>query len=302
MGAGRNIGNRPVAGDNLARAVGMIVLAGLSFSMVGVAVRMSGDVPVYEKVFFRSIVSLVVMGAFAFRGAEKPFARDGQTKMLLLRGAFGTTAMTLYFFAISRLTLADATILNKLSPFFVAVFAVAFLRERLSRHTIPALVVAFLGAGLVIKPQLDIGATAAIAGLLSAAGSGAAYTVVRFLRGKVSPYRVVFFFALVSTVAMVPPMVFRYVAPSGRQLLFMLGAGVFATTGQLFLTLAYHQAPATKISIYNYAHVVFAFLLGLAIWGEVPDALSIVGTVLIVAAAVYNHVKVISVRAVPPPS
>jgi len=280
----------------------MIVLAGLSFSLVGVAIRMSGDVPVYEKVFFRSIVSLVVMGAFALRGHEKPFARDGCVKLLLLRGAFGTVGMTLYFFAISRLALADATILNKLSPFFVTVFAVAFLKEKLSKHTVPALVVAFVGAALVIKPQLDIRAAAATAGLLSAAGSGAAYTVVRFLRGKVSPYRVVFFFALVSSVAMVPPMLLRYVMPTGRQLAFMLGAGVFATTGQLFLTLAYHQAPATKISIYNYAHVLFAFLLGLALWGEVPDAVSIAGAVLILLAAVYNHVRVVGVRAVPPPT
>jgi drug/metabolite transporter (DMT)-like permease len=296
------MGSRRISSDNVARAVGMILLSGLSFSLVGVAVRMSGEVPVYEKVFFRSLVSLVVMGGFAFRGEERLFARDGCARVLLLRGAFGTLGMTLYFFAISRLTLADAAILNKLSPFFVAVFAVAFLKEKLSRHTTPALVLAFAGAVMVIKPQLDVGAAAALAGVLSGAASGAAYTVVRFLSGKVTPHRVVFFFALVSSAAMVPPMLVHYVQPTSSQLLFMLGAGVFATTGQLFLTLAYHQAPATKISIYNYAHVLFAFVLGLALWGEVPDAVSIGGAVLIIVAAVYNHVKVVGFRAVPPPA
>jgi drug/metabolite transporter (DMT)-like permease len=297
-----NIGQAPIDRDNVGRAVAMICLAGVSFSLVGVAVRMSGDVPVYEKVFFRSIVSLVATALIAIRARENPFVRDGRARILIIRGVFGTIGMTLYFFALQHLTLADATILNKLSPFFVALFAVLFLRERLSRHAVPALLCAFAGAALVIKPQLDLAAVPATAGLLSAAASGAAYTVVRFLRGKVSPYRVVFFFALVSTVAMVPPMVVSYVAPTGRELAYLLGAGVFATTGQIFLTLAYHQAPATKISIYNYAHVLFAFLAGLALWGEVPDAVSIAGAGLIVVAAVYNHLKVVGARDVPPPA
>jgi drug/metabolite transporter (DMT)-like permease len=296
------MGHVPVERDNVGRAVLMICLACLSFSFVGVAVRMSGDVPIYEKVFFRSIVSLAATAVIAARAKQNPFARDGRNGILVTRGALGTVAMTLYFFAIERLTLADATILNKLSPFFVAMFAVLFLREKLSKHVLPALAVAFVGAGLVIKPQLDLGALPASAGLLSAVASGTAYTVVRSLRGKVSPYRVVFFFALVSAVATVPPMLFRFVPPTTEQLVYLLGSGVFATTGQIFLTLAYHQAPATKISIYNYSHVIFAFLAGLVLWGEVPDALSIAGAVLIVAAALYNHWKVVSVRAVPPPS
>jgi drug/metabolite transporter (DMT)-like permease len=296
------MGHRLIAADNAGRAVAMICLAGLSFSFVGVAVRLSGSVPVYEKVFFRSIVSLGAMALLAARSRGNPFARDGRIPILIVRGVFGTIAMTLYFFAIERLTLADATILNKLSPFFVAVFAVLFLREKLSKHVLPALLCAFVGAALVIKPQLNLGAVPATAGIMSAAASGAAYTIVRSLRGKVSPYRIVFFFALVSTVAMIPPMVLRYVPPTGEQLAYMLGAGVFATSGQLFLTLAYHQAPATKISIYNYAHVIFAFLAALVLWGEVPDAVSITGAFLIIVAAVYNHWKVVGAHVVPPPT
>lgn len=302
MRSSPNLGVRPVMKDNAARAVLMICLSSLSFALVGVAVRLSGDVPVFEKVFFRSVVSLAVMGFLVLRGGENPFQRDGRTPILVARGVFGTVAMVLYFFAIGRLTLADATILNKLSPFFVVIFAVLFLKERLPRKAALALVCAFVGAAMVIQPQFDLAALPATAGLLSAAASGAAYTIVRFLRGKVSPYRVVFFFALVATVAMVPPMVLSYVRPQRDQLLFMLGAGVFATTGQLFLTLAYHQAPATKISIYNYAHVMFAFLLALVLWGEIPDVVSMCGAVLIVTAAVYNQMMVVGGRAVPPPA
>jgi drug/metabolite transporter (DMT)-like permease len=295
-------GREPVTRDNTTRAVVTIVASGACFACVGAAVRLAGDIPVLEKVFFRGFVSLVAMSVVALRNHENPFVRSPHIPLLVLRGVFGTLGMALYFFALENLTLADAALLNKLSPFFVAAFAVLFLKERLSRYLVPTLVCAFVGAGLVIKPQLDLRALPALAGFLSAVASGAAYTTVRSLRGKVSPYKVVFYLSLVSSVALLPPTVAAYVRPEPGQLLFLLAAGVFATAGQMLLTYAYHQAPATKISIYNYAHVVFAFLLGLVLWGEVPDVLSLVGGVLILAAAVYNHRRVMTEEEVPSPA
>ena len=287
-----SLGGGRVTSDHCGRAILMIILSGLSFSIVAVMVRLAGDVPIYEKVFFRSVVMLGAMGAMAIRSRENPFARSPRVPLLVLRGVFGTTAMFLYFFAIERLTIADATVLNKLSPFFVAIFAVIFIREKLSRYIVPVLVVAFTGAALIIKPQFDLEALPAVGGLVSAAASGAAYTVVRFLRGEEPPYRIVFYFALVSVAVSLPPMLFNFVRPEGAQWLYLVGGGVFATIGQITLTLGYHQAPATRVSIYVYAHILFAFLWGLALWGEMPDALSIVGTVMILLAAVYNYRKV----------
>lgn len=289
-----SLGGGRVESDNCGRAIFMILLSGLSFSLVAVMVRMAGDVPIYEKVFFRSIVMLGAMGAVAVRSRENPFARNPRMRLLIVRGALGTMAMFLYFFAIERLTIADATVLNKLSPFFVTLFAVLFLKEKLSKYIVPVLVVAFTGAALIIKPEFSLDALPAVGGLLSAAASGAAYTMVRHLRGHEPPYRIVFYFSLVSVVVAVPPMIAHFVMPEGLQWLYLFGGGVFATTGQIALTLGYHQAPATRVSIYVYAHIIFAFLLGLVLWGEMPDVLSIVGTCMIMAAAVYNYRKVLA--------
>ena len=291
---GMSLGGGRVTSDHCGRAVLMIILSGLSFSLVAVMVRLAGDIPIYEKVFFRSVVMLGAMGAVAIRSRENPFARSPRLPLLVLRGVFGTTAMFLYFFAIERLTIADATVLNKLSPFFVAMFAVLFLKERLSKYIVPVLVVAFTGAALIIKPQFSLEALPAVGGLISAAASGAAYTVVRLLRGDEPPYRIVFYFSLVSVAVSLPPMLVGFVPPVGAQWLYLIGGGVFATTGQIALTLGYHQAPATRVSIYVYAHILFAFLWGLLLWGEMPDALSIVGTVLIILAAVYNYRRVLA--------
>ena len=270
----------------------MMVLSGLSFALVAVMVRLAGDIPLCEKVLFRSVVMLAVAVALAVRARENLFARNPRMPLLLLRGVFGTIAMFLYFFAIERLNIADATVLNKLSPFFVALFAVLFLREKLSRYIVPVLVVALIGAALVIKPQFNFEALPAIAGFVSAAASGAAYTIVRHLRRNEPPYRIVFYFSLVSVVVSVPLVLLNFVRPEGLQWVYLFGAGVFATTGQFTPTLAYHQAPATRISIYVYVHILFAFVFGLLLWGEIPDALSIVGTLLIITAAMYNYRRI----------
>jgi len=289
MRRGVHIGHAPVTTDNAGRAVVAIILASLSFSMVGVSVRLAGDMPVFEKVFFRSLVSLIAMGAVAMRYRENPFAQGRLIPLLVLRGFFGTAAMTLYFFAIAHLNLADATILNKLSPFFVTIFAVVFLKERLAKHLIPALLLAFAGALLVLKPQFDYHALAAVGGIVSAMCSGAAYTVVRSLRGKLPPYTIVFWFSLVSVAASAVPTALGYIRPDPAQWLALLGAGIFATTGQFALTYAYHQAEASRLSIYNYGHVVFAGIFALMLWGEIPDVLSLAGIALIIGAAVWNH-------------
>jgi len=289
MRRGVHIGHAPVTTDNAGRAVVAIILASLSFSMVGVSVRLAGDMPVFEKVFFRSLVSLIAMGAVAMRYRENPFAQGRLIPLLVLRGFFGTAAMTLYFFAIAHLNLADATILNKLSPFFVTIFAVVFLKERLAKHLIPALLLAFAGALLVLKPQFDYHALAAVGGIVSAMCSGAAYTVVRSLRGKLPPYTIVFWFSLVSVAASTVPTALGYIRPDPAQWLALLGAGIFATTGQFALTYAYHQAEASRLSIYNYGHVVFAGIFALMLWGEIPDVLSLAGIALIIGAAVWNH-------------
>ncbi len=289
-----SLGRGRVTADHCGRAIFMIILSGLSFSLVAVMVRLAGDLPLYEKVFFRSVVMLAATVVLAVRSRENPFARNPRMRLLVLRGMFGTIAMFLYFFAIERLTIADATVLNKLSPFFVALFAVLFLKEKLSRYIVPVMVVAFAGAALIIKPQLSFDSLPAVGGLISAAASGAAYTVVRYLRSDEPPYRIVFFFSLVSVAVALPPMLINFVRPEGSQWLYLIGGGVFATTGQFALTLGYHQAPATRISIYVYVHILFAFLFGLILWGEVPDALSIAGTLLIIGAAVYNYRRVMA--------
>ena len=279
----------PSSQDNMPRAMAWMVLSGLSFALMAVAVKFAGDIPLTMKVFFRNLVTLGITSCVAVNMRQNPFGKTPNARLLILRSLCGLGGVLLYFLALGKLNLADASLLNKTSPFFVLVFAVVFLKEPFERILLPALAAAFLGALLVIKPGFDYELLPAVAGLGSGMFAGLAYTLVRALRGRESPNRIIFTFSLVSTLATLPFLIASFPRPTSIQWLALLATGVFAAGGQYGLTFAYHHARASRISVFTYLHVLFALILGFLIWGERPDAASLVGGSLIVGAAVFIH-------------
>ncbi len=266
-----------------------MVLSGLCFAMMGAAVKLSGDLPLPTKVFFRNLVTLGITSAVAIGLRQNPFGAAAHLKWLLLRSVSGLLGVFLYFLALGQMNLADASLLNKTSPFFVAVFAVLFLGEKLNRTVVVSLVVAFLGAMLVIKPPFDASMLPALAGLGSGLFAGVAYTIVRGLKGRVNPNRIIFYFSLVSCTATLPFLIAAPPSPDRGQWLALIGTGIFAAGGQYGLTYAYHYARASRISIFTYLHVLFALGVGFLIWGERPDVLSWIGGGMIVGAALASQ-------------
>lgn len=277
------------SGDNMPRAMTWMILSGVSFALMGAMVKLSGDVPIMTKVFFRNLVTMLITTAVAVRTGYNPLQSTPHLKRLVLRSLFGLCGVGLYFLALTELNLAEASLLNKTSPFFVTVFAVFFLKEKFNRALIPALLLAFVGAILVIKPRLDITILPAVAGFGSGMFAGMAYTLVRSLKGKESPNKIIFYFSFISTLATLPFLFLFPMSPDKGQWLALIGTGLFAAGGQYGLTFAYHHARASRISVFTYLHVLFSLVVGFMLWNERPDLLSILGGLLIVCGAVISH-------------
>ncbi len=271
------------------RAMAWMVLSGISFALMGAMVKLSGDVPLMTKVFFRNLVTMIITTIVAFRMGINPLGPTPHLKRLILRSLFGLTGVGMYFLALNELNLAEASLLNKTSPFFVTIFAVFFLKEKFNRTLIPALLLAFVGAVLVIKPRFDMTILPAMAGFGSGMFAGMAYTLVRSLKGKESPNKIIFYFSFISTVATLPFLFLFPSIPSTGQWLALLGTGLFAAGGQYGLTFAYHHAQASRISVFTYLHVLFSLIVGFVLWNQRPDLLSILGGILIIFGAVISH-------------
>lgn len=282
--------------ENRSRALWHALASAFSFAVMGVFVKLASEVGVFDKVLFRNVVTLVIAFAVVRRNGRPILGRRENQRALLARSLLGIGGVVCYFWAIDNLFLADAAMLGKLSPFFVAVFAAVFLGEPLQRRVVIALTLGFAGGLLVIKPQFDLHILPALAGAASAVFAGGAYVLLRYLRDREPPETVVFYFSMVTVVGMLPFVVPGFSSPSPIEWLWLLGIGVFAAAGQLNLTAAYRHAPAGPTSLLSYATIIFAALFGWAIWGEMPDVLSLLGGLLILSGGV------LAFRQVPAPA
>ena len=273
------------------KGIMFILLAAFFFSLMSVFVRLSGDVPTMQKAFFRNIVAAVVAVLILVReGAVRPgnpFSMKKEALLpLLLRSIFGTVGILANFWAVDHLGIADANMLNKLSPFFAILMSIFILGEKPNRVEWLSVLLAFIGAAFVAKPSAGIISLPALVGILGGFTAGTAYTYVRKLglQGVKGPV-VVAFFSTFSTLVLLPNLVLNYHSMTLPQTVCLLLAGCSAAGGQLSVTAAYQHAPARDISVFDYSQVIYAAAFGLLLFGEVPDAWSIIGYVIIIGTA-----------------
>ncbi|MEG2868487.1 MAG: DMT family transporter [Terrisporobacter sp.] len=275
------------------KAILLIIISALSFAFMSTFVKLSGDIPSIEKSFFRNLVSCVVAFYIIVKSGDSLFGKRENRKYLLGRALFGTLGIIANFYAIDRLILADANMLNKLSPFFVIIFSFIFLKEKITPKQIMILCVAFLGSLFIIKPSFSLEVIPAIIGVSSAVCAGAAYTFVRFLGPREKGPTIVFFFSFFSIVSTLPFLIVDFTPFTKIQLFYLLMAGVAASVGQFALTAAYKHAPAKEISIYDYTQIIFSAVIGFVIFNQLPDKYSFLGYFLILGASavmfIYNN-------------
>lgn len=274
-----------------------IILSAFFFALMSMFIRLSGDIPSFQKAFFRNFVAMAISVITMIKHHEKPVIKSGNLIYLVMRSICGTVGIICNFYAIDNLNLSDASMLNKMSPFFAIIFSFILLKEKIS--PVQALIVtgAFIGSIFIVKPSSEIlSSPASLVGLLGGMGAGTAYTFVRILgqKGENKSF-IVLFFSAFSCLVFLPFLIFDYHDMTIKQLIFLILAGASAAGGQFSVTSAYCYAPAKEISVYDYSQLIFATILGFFVFGQIPDKLSIIGYAIIISMAVimfiYNNKK-----------
>ena len=266
-----------------------VLIAAFGFSLMSMFIKLAGDLPSFEKAFFRNFVALIFITILMLRSRTSFRPERRNLPALFGRCFFGTLGLLCNFYAIGKLNLPDANMLNKLSPFFAILFSIFILREYPKKVDILSVLAAFIGAVFVVRPTAGIASLPSLAGVLGGLGAGAAYTFVRQMsrKGERGP-EIVMFFSAFTCVCAIPFFAFNFQPMSAKQWIFLLLAGCAAAGGQLSITAAYRHAPAKEISVFDYSQIVYAALWGFLIFGEIPDALSFVGYAIIIGAAVFR--------------
>ncbi len=277
---------------NLKKGILFMIASAFGFALMGVFLKASGDLPVIQKIIFRTYI-IAIASFISLKTMKIKIKVNGNHKLLILRSIFGTLGMMCSYYAIDHLVLSDSAMLFKMSTFFFLLFSYVFLKEKLKKEQFFYILFAFVGVLFVVKPSFSIEVFPYLIAILGSILAAGAYTAVRALGQKVNPMVTVFYFAIFGAIVLTPLALFNFHAMSLKQIVFLILAGLSATIGQFGLSFGYKYAAAKEISIYNYIGVVFSAIFSIIFFNQVPNFLSVIGYIIIFTTAYlmyrFNH-------------
>lgn len=285
--------------DNLPRGALLMLAACLAFAAAGALVKqVSSTVPNEMVVFFRSLSGLLVLLPWIISRGPRYFATH-HSGGHFLRAFTGLIAMYCYFYAIAHMPLAEAILLNYSAPLFIPLIAFFWLSEMFNPRLWWPILIGFAGIGLILKPGSSMLEPIALIGLAAGIFSALSMVGIRRLTTTEPATRVVFYFALFTTLASAVPLAWRWQTPAVDLWLPLFLIGLLSTAGQILMTRAYSCAPAGQVGPFLYAIVVFAGLIGWTLWSEIPDGLSLAGALLVAIAGMLT-IRIGGKKAAPP--
>ena len=282
----------------LKNGVKLAILSSLIFSIMNAMVKaVSLDLPAAEIMFFRSGIGTAIV-VVLMKKSGIAFSKKG-IPILLVRGGFGALYLLCYFFTLSKIPLADASILAHLSTIFVVLFSVFFLKEKISKKTITIMLLTLIGVVLLIKPfDYSSFSIYASVGVLSAFFAAGASTSIRYLTKRHHSYEIIFYFLVTGLIISIPLMWDQFVIPSIKEFFFLMCIGVVSLIGQIFLTQAFIHANIVVVEVTRYIGIVFNAFWGFLFWFEIPDVYTLIGGIFIITSCILlSQKKVIETKA-----
>ncbi|MBY6202283.1 DMT family transporter [Maritalea mobilis] len=264
-----------------------MIVTGLCFVAVTATVKMVGsDVPAAQAAFLRYVLGLVFL--IPMLPAVRATRLSGRALRLFgVRGVAHTAGVICWFYAMTMIPIAEVTAMNYLNPVYVSVLAVFVLGERMAFRRIMAVVLALVGALIILRPGFRELNPGHFAMLFTAASFAVGYLIAKIMADETPPQVVVFMLSVTVTLGLAPFAAWVWVPVSWENLGWLSLTAVFATGGHYAMTLAFRAAPLTVTQPVTFLQLVWATLLGAVVFGEPADIFVILGGALIIAAVSY---------------
>lgn len=273
--------NRPLVG------ILWMLATGLSFVVVtGVVRHLGTDLPAAQSAFIRFLYGLVFLMPSLLPTLRRGLPA-GAWPLVLGRGGLHVVAVTLWFFAMARIPVAEVTAIGYLNPIVVTVGAALLFGERLAARRILAIAVALLGALIILRPGMREVAPGHFAQLGAALSFGLSYLIAKRLSAEIPAGALVALLSLTVTVGLAPLALAAWVPPTPLQLAWLGVVAAFATFGHYAMARAFAAAPLTVTQPVTFLQLVWATLLGWIAFGEVVDPFVLLGGAMIIAAITY---------------
>lgn len=271
---------------NLQGALWILLSAALLTAMGALVKHVGKDIPSVQMVFFRSLIAVFVVLPFMPRSGLHAF-RTKRPWMHALRTAAGTLGMFCVFYAFAHLPLAETVAIVFSRPLFAVGLAILFLGEVVGWRRVTAALVGFAGVLVMVRPGTAAFDPASLYAVTAAITAGSIAVIIKKLSATEPTITIILWFSVGSTVITFIPSLFVWVDPSPAEWVSLLLIGVIGGAGQAALTKGFSTGDTSFVTPFDYSRLIFATLIGLFVFAEVPDAWAVLGALIIVASGYY---------------
>jgi drug/metabolite transporter (DMT)-like permease len=285
---------------NTGKGILLKLISAVLFALMSALIRYLGvRYPLGEVVFYRSAFAVLpVLAVYSWRGelsaairTERPLGQAG-------RGVLSVLGMFCNFGALARLPLIEANAISFTSPLISVALAALVLKERVRVYRWSAVIVGFVGVLVVLAPHFS-GDELTIAMASATSVAGVVYAITgsvtnagtmiqtRRLTQSETTSSIVFYFSLICALAGLVTWPFGWIRPTGSEFAVLIAIGLLGGMAHIILTESYRYASASVVAPFDYTSMIWALLLGYAMFGETPTLMIILGSAIIAGAGLF---------------
>ncbi|TCT11041.1 EamA domain-containing membrane protein RarD [Paralcaligenes ureilyticus] len=285
------IGNSRV-GTNANMGICYMLFGILTLSLSDAAVKsLDGRYPAMQVLFLRAAIALPFVTALALSLEGRRALYTRQLGLHMTRGLLNVIGATAFYLGLVHLHLAETTAIAYAAPIFVVLLSRLALKEKLDAYRSMAIALGFAGVVIIVRPGGDAFQTASFYPLITAMTYATMMVSARRIDPTQSFPNLMFYSVMPQVVFSVIPQPWIWQPVAGPDWLIMIAIGIFSSIGISLISQAFRFAPASIVAPFDYTGLLWATFFGWLIWGELPDAVSYVGMVLIIGAGLIGALR-----------
>jgi len=243
---------------------------------------------VIEIAFLRNVIAMVPLLIWIYgMNRRDVLVIKSSPRTVVLRSVIGTVSLAMTFGAYSLMPMADATAFLFTSSLLIPAFCFFFLKEHVGIYRWSAILVGFLGVCVMLQPSGNVNLLGAGVALVAAVMHASLQTILRSLGKTESPETITFYFVFIGTFVALIPMPMVFTMPTWQEVPYILGLGITGLVAQFLLSIAYRNAKASVVTVFNFSGIIWATTFGWMVWGDWPTHAILTGGAIVIASNVF---------------
>ena len=264
-----------------------MVITTILFVGVTATVRyLEGEVPAPQAAFLRYAIGTVMLAPSLINLTKFKPERSLFNKFVL-RGFVHSIGVTLWFYAMSVMPVAEVTAIGFLTYIFVSIGASIFLKEKLHKHRLSAILISFIGALIILRPGFKVIESGQLGMLIATMVFTASYLIAKVVSKERTSSEIVAMLSIFTTIFLIPSAIYSWEPLSLEALLILSFTALIATLGHITMTKAIKAAPMVVTQPVLFLQLVWASMVGLFIFDEEFDLFVIIGGTVIMLCVCY---------------